>query len=145
MQLIEAKEYMVHDIAPTLTPNINGLFQVRLRGLYRNHGGLEINLVNEKREVLKGFGFNVVPAGGAVIIDDFSSTLNLAENTMPITAFFQAWIIGINKDNTEAEISLRLVDENRKELVNFGSATKRVGEAIVLEGMNINVNVKRIM
>ena len=137
----EAKEFVVHDIAPTLSPSINGLFQVRLMGLFRNHGELQVNLVNVKREVLKGFGSNVVPAGGAVIIDNFSSLLHLVKGAPPQQAYFQAWIIGINKENTEAEISLRLVDENRKELLNFGSAVKRIGETITLEGMEITVNI----
>lgn len=147
-ELQEAKEFMVHDVAPTLSPTLSGLFQVKLLGLYRNHAELQVNIVNKSREVLKGFGSNVVPAGGAVVIDNFSSVLNLAENAHPVTAFFQAWVIGIDKESTEAEISLRLVDEDRKELLNFGSITKKIGETIVLEGMDINVNVlseKRIV
>jgi len=140
-ELREAKDFMVHDIAPTLNPNVRGLFHVRLSGLHRNHGGLQIYLVNGRREVLKDFGFNVVPVGGAVIIDKHPSALKLVDGETPVTAFFQAWIIGINKEHTEAEISLRLVDENRKELLNFGSVLRKVGGTITLEGMEITVNI----
>lgn len=140
-ELREAKEFVVHDIAPTLNPTLRGLFQVRLLGLYRNHGELQVSLVNEKREVLKGFGSSVVPAGGAVVIDSFSSILNMVEGAAPMKAFFQAWIIGINKEHTEAEISLRLVDESRNELLNFGSVLRKVGGTITLEGMEITVNI----
>lgn len=144
MNLItEAKEYLVHDIAPQLTPLLRGLFQVRLLGLYRNHAQIEVRLVNAQREVLKSFGSQVVPCGGAVIIDQFSSSLNITPDAPAVKAHFQAWCIGINQDNTEAEISLRLVDENRKELLNFGSLIRRQGGTITLEGMEIVINIQR--
>lgn len=139
--IAEAKGHMAHKIAPTLLPNIRGLFRVRLLGLYRHHAKLSISLVNDRREVLKHFGTTVVPAGGAGIVDQFSSLMTIAENAPPVKAYFQAWVIGINTDNTEAEISLRLVDENRKELMNFGSVTRKQGGTITLEGLEIVANI----
>ena len=139
----EAKEFMVHDIAPTLNPTVQGLFQVRLNGLYRRHAELCVNLVNERCEVVKGFGVAAVPVGGAVIIDQFSSLLHLVEGTPPVDAFFQAWLIGVNESHTEAELSLRLVDSDRKELKNFGSTMRGVGGTITLQGMDITVNILR--
>lgn len=137
----EAKEHIVHDIAPKMIPNIRGNFQARLIGLYRNHAEIRINVVNQNKELLKTFGSNVVPVGGAVIVDEFSSLLNIANNAPPVKAFFQAWVIGINKEHTQAEISLRLVDENRKELLNFGSKTIFVGKTMTIEGLEVVVNV----
>jgi len=140
-ELQERKEFMTHDIAPTLMPTLRGLFQVRVLGLYRSHAELQINLVNSSREILQSFGKQIVPKGGAIVIDNFSSVLDLPGTTTPTEAFFQAWIIGMNTENTEAEISLRLVDEDRKELINFGSTVRGIGGTIVLEGMDIAVNI----
>lgn len=137
----EAKEYLVHDIAPTLMPNIRGFFQTRLLGLYRNHAEIQINIVNESKEVIKSFGSRVMPIGGAVIVDDIVSKLTLVENAPPIKAYFQAWLIGMDKKNNEAEISLRLVDENRKEMINFGSMIRKPGQQFILKGLDVTATI----
>ncbi len=137
----EAKEHVKHEIAPSLLPTVRGNYQARLIGLHRSHAQVEVNLVNAKKEVVKRFGSNVVPQGGAVIIDKHSSLWNIAPNAPPVPAYFQAWVVGISHDHTEAEISLRLVDDNRKELVNFGSATIKVGKTMTVEGLEVAVRV----
>lgn len=140
-ELKEAKEYLTNDIAPKLMPNVRGMFQARLVGLYRNHAEIEINLVDSSKNIVKRFGSNVVPQGGAVIVDKFSSIWNIGQNLPSIDAYFQAWLIGISQDHKQAEISLRLVDENRNELKNFGSATVCAGKSLTLEGLEITVNI----
>lgn len=140
----DAKAHMVHKIAPTLHKTIRGRFQAVLLGLYRNHAEIAINLINGNREVLKHFGKQVVPVGGSVIVDQFSSMWDLGiKGAMPVKAFFQVWVIGHNTEHTESEIALRLVDESRKELVNFGSMVRRIGETITLNGLEITVTIYR--
>lgn len=139
--IAEAKGHLVHKIAPHLIPNIRGLFRVQLVGLYRNRGQLAIAIVNERDEVLKQFGSNIVRVGGSVIIDKFSSIVNFAPGTPAVEGYFNAWIIGINAENTEAEISLRLVDKDHKQIKNFGSKTIKAGKSITLKGMDIQINI----
>jgi len=140
-ELKEAKEHLTRVIAPTLTPNIRGLFQVRLLGLHRYHAEIVINIVNQQRKVLKAFGRQIIKVGDAVVVDQFSSHVTLAPNTPSVEAYFQAWLIGVNAENTEAEISLRLVDGDRKELINFGSTVREPGKAITLMGVDITATI----
>lgn len=72
----EAKEYVRHDIAPTLTPNIKGQFSVRLIGVHRNHAEIELRIVNENREVIKSFGSKVIPVGESIRLQGIDSTIN---------------------------------------------------------------------
>lgn len=139
--LTEAKEFVVHDIAPTLLPNERGYFQVKLIGLYRNHAQLGIRLVEAKNKnnVTRDFGSNVVPVYGGVISKFRESELILVEGQPPIDATFQARLLGVNEQQTEAEIELRTIDENRIETFSFGSKTIAVGKTITLEGVDVIV------
>lgn len=142
----EGIEHLRREIAPNLVPNLEGLFQVRLYGLHRYHADIGIFLVNEKGEILKGFGRQTVKVGNAVVVDQFSSVWN-EPGTPAVEANYQVWPVGINAVHTECELSIRLVDNDRNEVKNFGSMTKKPGEALTLHGMNIKVNVipKRLL
>jgi hypothetical protein len=47
----------------------------------------------------------------------------------------------MNAEHTEAEISLRLMDEDRKMLVDFGIAKRMPGRAITLVGVDITATI----
>ena len=72
----EAKGYIQHEIAPALSPNITGKFQVRLIGL--NHGAAEIELriVDENGNSLKSFGSKVISPGRTITLEGLESKIN---------------------------------------------------------------------
>lgn len=141
----EAREFVIHDIAPTLLPNVRGYYQVILNGLYRNHAEIGIRLVDAKNEkaVVKDFGSNVVPIYGGIISKFRESELILVEGQPPIDATFQARLLGVNEQQTEAEIQLRTIDEDRRETFSFGSKTIGIGKTITLKGVDVIVYVDK--
>ncbi len=142
----ESKSFLTNDIAPKLIPNITGNFQVFVNGIYRKHAEIFINLVNGNGQVVKKFGSNIIPIGAALNVDEFSSLLNI-ENAMPITAFFQVWFVGVDKNCSNGEFLIRLVDSDRKKLINFGVVQLKPGKQTTLRGLDISVNIipKRLM
>lgn len=143
--LQEAKEYVQHDIVPTLKPNIVGFFQVKLLTVYRKVAEIELLLVDMKtKAMLKSFGVKVISAGRAGIVDMESRT-NLVPKEMQqhlpnqtTDHQFQVRIIGVGEK--EAEIELSLIDPNTMEIaLSFGSKTIVPGKTITLEGLEIKI------
>lgn len=142
----ESIDHLTHGIAPKLIPHTEGMFQVRLLGLNRYHADIAIVLVDDKNNVLKYFGRGPIKVGDAANVDGLSSVWS-EPGSAPISAYFQAWVMGINQEHTECEIGIRLVDDNRNCIKHIGQLTKKVGENLTFEGMKIKLNVipKRLM
>lgn len=74
----EAKEYLAHDIAPTLTPTIRGEFQVRVIGVHRNAVEIELRIVepgNPDRSLFS-FGSKVISPGKTITLNGLESVIN---------------------------------------------------------------------
>lgn len=137
----EAKGYLVHDVAPNLIPNYKGKFSAVLLGLYRGHADIQICLVDDKNNLVKDFGHNVVRLGGSVMSKAASSKLSVAPGAPPVDAWFNARLMGMAKNHSEAEIEIRLIDENRETLTSIGSKRIKPGKHVTLENLEVTVNV----
>lgn len=141
MKLQEATEILVHEIIPKLSPSLIGNFQVTVLGMHRNHAEIGISLVNKAGETLKYFGTRAIRIGDAISIDNYPSMISFVKNTPKIKCFFQAWLIGVDKNNTEAEISIRLVDENRKKINEIGIVKRKAGGRITVNNLDITLSI----
>lgn len=83
MSLIsDAKAHMINEIAPSLNPNISGVFQVRLIGARVQRDGtqwaeIELRVVDPKtKAVIKSFGSKAIPAGDTITLEGLESKIN---------------------------------------------------------------------
>lgn len=73
----EAKGHVRHVIAPTLVPNVKGVFQVRLIGVHRNACEIELRVVDpDSHACLKSFGSKVISPGKTITLEGLESTVN---------------------------------------------------------------------
>lgn len=70
------KDHVVYKIAPTLSPNVQGRFQVQVAGMHRGHAEIELRLIDENRNVIQSFGSKVVQAGGTITLNGINFQVN---------------------------------------------------------------------
>ena len=74
--MLDAKDHMVNKIAPTLTPNVKGMFSVRLIGIHHNQAEIELRIVDDNKNCLKSFGSKVIPTGRSITLNGLESQIN---------------------------------------------------------------------
>lgn len=72
----DAKDYMTHEIAPALSPNIEGCFQVRLIGVHNMVAEIELRIVDKDKRVLKSFGSKAISIGKTITLEGLDSKIN---------------------------------------------------------------------
>jgi hypothetical protein len=73
----DAKDYMTHELAPSLTPTVRGEFQVRLIGSDARAAELELRIVDPRTsQVVHVFGRATVTAGRTVTLKGLESVIN---------------------------------------------------------------------
>lgn len=73
----EAKGHMSHVIAPSLNPNVSGVFQVRLIGVVNNTAEIELRIVEpESKNVIKSFGSKAITPGRTITLEGLESKVN---------------------------------------------------------------------
>ena len=79
----DAKGHMVHKLAPSLTPNVSGEFQVRLIGSDERMAEIELRIVDPKTgQVVHSFGSATISAGRTITLKGLESKINFLPNKL---------------------------------------------------------------
>ncbi len=77
LKLVEAKNYIKHDLAPNLNHQVSGEFNVGLIGCDRQFAELELRIVDPKtKQVVYVFGRKTIIVGGQVTLEGLESNIN---------------------------------------------------------------------
>ena len=77
-ELSEKREFIIHDIAPTLCPTISGHLQVRIIGIIKGVAELELRIVDQdnSQRCLKSFGSAKVHVGRTMTLRGMDVNIN---------------------------------------------------------------------
>jgi len=71
----DAKSHVIHEIAPSLAPSVEGEFQVRLIGCDGQFAEIELRVM-DKGQVVHTFGSKTIPVTGTITLEGLRSKIN---------------------------------------------------------------------